>query len=166
MTKEEFAVKHPELHAQLVAEALATARVEVTAATKVEMKTAVEGEQTRLFGLYGKLHGAEAEAAFVKLAGSGMTVAQLEGLEACGFGMTADGGKPPGKKDGLKEKILEGLEKNSEGLKAGAGGEPTDFMAAVDAEVEKSRCTRIEAMKRVARANPELHEAYKKGLTK
>jgi hypothetical protein len=36
-------------------------------------------------------------------------------------------------------------------------------MAAVDAEVEKTRCTRTEAMKRVARSNPELHEAYKSG---
>jgi signal peptide peptidase SppA len=163
MNREEFAAKHPELHAELMAEAQTKARAELADQVKTEGDAMIAAEQTRLFGLYGKLHGVEAGASFAKLAGSGMTVAQLEGLEACGFGMKG-GGEQPGKEKGLKEKILDSLEKNSTELQAGGGGAPADFMAAVDAEVEKSRCTRIEAMKKVARTHPELHEAYKKGL--
>lgn len=161
MKKEEFAAKYPELHAELVADAMAQAKAELTAQVKTEGSALVTAEQERLFGLYGKLHGVEAGVAFAKLAGSGMTAAQMEGLEACGFGIKA------GSKEttpGTKEKILEGLEKSQIELQAGGGGgAPTDFMAAVDAEVEKSRCTRTEAMKRVARSNPALHEAYKAG---
>lgn len=164
MKKEEFAAKYPELHAELVAEATAQARSELAGQVETEGAALVAADRERLFGLYGKLHGTESAVAFAKLAGSGMTVAQLEGLEACGFGRKTGGNEQVSGKDDAKGKILAGLEKDQPELPSGGGGGVTgDFMAAVDAEVEKTRCTRTEAMKRVARKNPELHAAYKSG---
>lgn len=174
MNKEEFAAKYPDLHAQLVAEATAAAKADLAADGDALIKT----EQERLFGLYAKMHGGDAGAAFAKLAGSGLTVAQLEGLEACGFGMKMPGkgkdaaeeeeidpetGKKIAKSQSTKEKILDALENGKEELRAGGAGGPSDFMAAVDAIVERDRCTRIEAMKKAAREYPELHQAYKNG---
>lgn len=165
MNKEEFAAKHPELHAELVAEAETKARAEMEtpAVTRSAIAMSIADEQSRLFGLYGKLHGTEAGASFAQLAGSGMTVAQLESLEAIGFGLKTGGKETPAPKTDAKAEILAGLEASQPELQAGGSGSPADFMAAVDSEVEKSRCTRTEAMKRVARTNPALHAAYKSG---
>jgi len=159
MNREEFKAKYPELHAELVAEAETAAKAELAASVAAEGDALITAERSRIFGLYGKLHGAKAGASFEKLAAAGMTAEQIAQLEACGFGLAKnEGAKAEG--DTLKKEILAALQENTPAVSAGAGGAALDFMGAVDAEVEKSRCTRTQAMIKVAKTNPELHAAY------
>lgn len=161
MNRAELQEKFPELHAELIKEGQDVAQVEFEDVVKAQVDTAVAAEQERMFGLYGKLHGAEAQDGFEKLANAGMDVSQIEALEACGFGKRKAAALAGD--EGLKREILENLEndKGAGDLESGGVGDgATDFMAAVDAMVTDKGITRIQAMKKVAADNPELHEAY------
>ena len=123
----------------------------------------VAAEQDRLFGLYGKVHGPEAKTSFEKLAAAGVDVDAIEALEGCGFGI-ADPEAGAAAVDDGKAQILANLEDDDAALDSNAKGSGAgDFMSAVDALVEEKKITKVEAMKSVAKSNPDLYEAYLSG---
>jgi signal peptide peptidase SppA len=168
MTKAELAEKQPELHDALIEEGRQAARAETEAA----VNQAVAAERERLCGVYGTLHGEQAQAGFAQLADSGTTVAQLQALAAVGFNRQPAAGAAAAGSGGAdnaearqKAQILAGLKETDAEVSAGGAGSET-FLGLVDALVEEKRVTRTEAMKRIAAQRPDLHQAYLAGERK
>jgi signal peptide peptidase SppA len=162
MNKVELQEKYPEAAAALIEDGRAMAAAELTAAAGDQATAALAAEGDRIFGLYARLHGPEAEASFRKLVDSGLTTAQIDALGECGFTKAAAGASADADE---RLKILAGLEQTGqhEVTGGGAGGSaPTDFMAAVDAHIAESggKVSKAEAVKAVSKMYPALHEEY------
>ena len=166
MTKEEFKAKYPGLHAELIAEGRAEEAGSIDAVLAERTTAAVGVENERLFGLYARLHGDEAEASFQKLAVSGMTAEQMDALAACGFAAKGETAADLGSaaEAAEKKRLLEAIEQTGQDdLKAGGtGGGPADFMAAVEAHIQASggKLSKGQAVQAMAKQHPDLHKEY------
>jgi len=154
MTREEFEEKHPELYREVFSAGAAS--VDRTAV----QAEAAAAERTRILALADAQLGEESGRALRALVESGITVEQFlavrDALSARPFQSQGDAN--------LRAQMLE-LLKATGAPNPGAGAKPVPASASTwEAELERlqktERLTLAQAVRKLARERPELHEAY------
>lgn len=152
---------HPELFAQVQAEAT-EGMVEKAQAEK-DVQAAAQDERKRVLGLTQAVAGAEAAAKVENLTNLGISAEQAAALkETFGAPDSAAATAAPDSEAAAKTKILAGLENAAETPLAPAAAQVDEpsFDVLVEEHMEKKSCSKGEAIYAVAKANPELHEAW------
>lgn len=160
----------PQLAKDLADQAAENARAGVDTETpKTEGRTEGETQATeKILGL-AKVHfGEEAADKFAGVVNSGVTVEQYQAMaDALGGGQQASGGENGGGTNDADEQFRQQMAQNIQGAGApdpgsggGAGDEPQDFMAAVDAIMAERGCKKSKAMSIAAKQYPEMHQAW------
>lgn len=154
LTMETLRSEHPELVQSIEDEAYKLGEDE-------GRKAGMEEGRAAVIELVEAVHGEVVGGSLKQMVAAQITPAQIEAMRpVLGQGEKADEGKA---------QILAKLEQSDEGLKPAAPekpAEPDTFDGAVAAHMREHSCTKGEAMKAVAQAQPELHEQWIKDQNK
>ena len=162
MTLEELKAKHGEALAAYRAEVLETERNSLAAAGK----EALAAERQRIIAVAGVLFGADAGASLQAMAEAGLTAEQVEKVR--GALIPSGSAAAPGKDDGRDNAlaVLEKAHKQSVAPLSGEEEKKPDFNALVNACMEKDKCARAKAIRAMAVAHPEEHQAWLNAMQK
>ena len=158
MDRDKLKAEHPELYAQLRAEAR-EGMVEAAAVDK-----AAGDERGRIMGIHEAVFGGEASAKFKAVVESGVTAEQASALLAISPENQAESGdRAEGGDRVTRAQILEGLHNAApEPVQTNAGQDSgkADFTAKVKAYKLEHKCSQEEALKAVAKDDPKGHATY------
>ena len=148
--------EHPALYEQVVSEAKANM------VPQAEVDQATQAERERILGLADASFESSQAKTLAALVKSGATPEQAQAFKQA-FGASGPE-QPPNQdeEDEAKAEILKGIKAAGQApLKPGASQEvPKDFDAKVQAYMSDNRVSRAEAIKAVAKSDPDAHEAW------
>ncbi|WP_319525675.1 signal peptide peptidase SppA [uncultured Desulfosarcina sp.] len=121
-------------------------------------KQAVTGEHDRILAI-AKIHfGEEVAGKFEAVINTGVTAEQYQAIRPEPVKSEEEKAIEAAKAETLKAIQEAGADNPG----AGGGGDDKDFMAVVEETAERKKISKTEAMKIVAKQNPELHQAFLK----
>ncbi len=155
MTSKNLQEQYPEAAGQLIEQGRAQGAQEAAAAQ-------VQAEQQRMIGLVALVAGQEAADKLAALAASGISAEQARALAAAGLTGSAQNTlrEDSAAEQAMKLQLLEGLQQSGQQNPGHGGTGAKNFLALVEQYATEKNISKVEAMKAVSQAHPELHRAY------
>ena len=151
--------EHKGLYDEAVAEA--TRGMIPQASADEQIAQAKKDEAARVLGLAGSMLDEKTASAITALVATGATPEQAAAMKAAFAPQAQAEPQPEGGEAAAKAKILDGIQAAaSQPLAPAAGGQDQDFDALVTAHMKEVQCTKADAVRAVAKANPKAHEAW------
>ena len=151
--------EHEAVYKEAVAEA--TRGMIPQASADEQIAQAKKDEAARVLGLAGSMLDEKTASAITALVATGATPEQAAAMKAAFAPQAQAEPQPEGGEAAAKAKILDGIQAAaSQPLAPAAGGQDQDFDALVSAHMKEAQCTKADAVRAVAKANPKAHEAW------